>query len=210
MDTIQEAINAIAAGKAVLVMDDEGRENEGDIIFAAQFATSELVGWTVRYSSGVLCVPMLGDRAEALELPQMVANNQDSKGTAYTVSCDAAEKITTGISATDRALGARVLASVNAKPTDITRPGHLFPLVAKKGLLKERQGHTEAAVVLCQLAQVAPVGVIAELVADTGEMLRGPAVQEFGKQHNCPVITIEDLIIYLAEQKDSHEKEQQS
>lgn len=133
LDPIEDAISAMAAGRPVLVVDNEDRENEGDIIFAAEHATPALMGWTVRYSSGVICVPLDADRADALALPPMVAINEDAKGTAYTVSCDAAVGISTGISATDRALTARILADPQSQPNSLTRPGHVFPLRAVKG-----------------------------------------------------------------------------
>ncbi|WP_244208516.1 3,4-dihydroxy-2-butanone-4-phosphate synthase [Arthrobacter oryzae] len=187
----------MAAGRPVLVVDNEDRENEGDIIFAAEHATPALMGWTVRYSSGVICVPLDADRADALALPPMVAVNEDAKGTAYTVSCDAAAGISTGISATDRALTARVLADPQSRPSALTRPGHVFPLRAVKGGVRERPGHTEAAVDLCRLAGLEPVGVIAELVYDNGEMMRLDGLRTFAMEHGCPLISIADLVAYL-------------
>ncbi|WP_426999139.1 3,4-dihydroxy-2-butanone-4-phosphate synthase [Pseudarthrobacter sp. N5] len=187
----------MAAGRPVLVVDNEDRENEGDIIFAAQHATPALMGWTIRYSSGVICVPLDGGRADALALPPMVAVNQDAKGTAYTVSCDAAFGVSTGISATDRALTARVLADPGSRPAALTRPGHIFPLRAVNGGVRERPGHTEAAVDLCRLAGLEPVGVIAELVYDDGEMMRLDGLRRFAAEHGCPLISIEDLVAYL-------------
>ncbi|WP_427175059.1 3,4-dihydroxy-2-butanone-4-phosphate synthase [Arthrobacter sp. 92] len=197
LDPIEEAVRAMAAGRPVLVVDNEDRENEGDIIFAAQFATPALMGWTVRYSSGVICVPLDGARADALALPPMVEINEDSKGTAYTVSCDASAGVSTGISATDRALTARVLADPGSRPGSLTRPGHVFPLRAVNGGVRERPGHTEAAVDLCRLAGVEPVGVIAELVYDNGEMMRLDGLRSFAAEHGCPLISIEDLVAYL-------------
>ena len=197
LDPIEDAIRAMAAGLPVLVVDNEDRENEGDIIFAAQHATPALMGWTVRYSSGVVCVPLDGDRADALALPPMVEINEDSKGTAYTVSCDAAAGVSTGISATDRALTARVLADPASSPTALTRPGHVFPLRAVKGGVRERPGHTEAAVDLCRLAGLEPVGVIAEVVHDDGEMMRLDGLRAFALEHGCPLISIADLVTYL-------------
>ncbi|MFE4198125.1 3,4-dihydroxy-2-butanone-4-phosphate synthase [Paenarthrobacter sp. NPDC056912] len=197
LDPVEDAIKAMAAGQAVIVVDNEDRENEGDIIFAAEHATPALMGWTIRYSSGVICVPLDGDRADALVLPPMVEINQDSKGTAYTVSCDAATGVSTGISATDRALTARVLADPGSTPSSITRPGHIFPLRAVKGGVRERPGHTEAAVDLCRLAGLAPVGVIAELVHDDGEMMRLDSLRGFAAEHGCPLISIEDLVSYV-------------
>lgn len=198
LDSIEVAVQAMAAGRPVLVVDNEDRENEGDIIFAAQHATPALMGWTIRYSSGVICVPLSGDRADALALPPMVAVNEDAKGTAYTVSCDAALGVSTGISATDRALTARVLADPHAVPASLTRPGHIFPLRAVDGGVRERPGHTEAAVDLCRLAGLEPVGVIAEVVYDDGEMMRLDGLRTFAAEHGCPLISIEDLAAYLA------------
>src|SRR6476661_5378388 len=197
LDPIEDAIRAMAAGRPVLVVDNEDRENEGDIIFAAQHATPALMGGTIRYSSGVICVPMTIDQADALELPPMVAINQDAKGTAYTVSCDAAVGVSTGISATDRALTARILADSTSQPESLTRPGHIFPLRAVKGGVRERPGHTEAAVELCRLAGLEPVGVIAEVVYDDGEMMRLDGLRVFAAEHGCPLISIEDLVAYL-------------
>lgn len=197
LDPIGEAVRAMAAGRPVLVVDNEDRENEGDIIFAAQHATPALMGWTIRHSSGVICVPLDRGRAEALDLPPMVEVNQDSKGTAYTVSCDAAAGVSTGISATDRALTARVLADAASSPADLTRPGHIFPLRAVDGGVRERPGHTEAAVDLCRLAGLEPVGVIAEVVYDDGEMMRLDGLRAFAAEHGCPLVSIEDLVAYL-------------
>ena len=197
LDPVESAIAAMAAGQAVIVVDNEDRENEGDIIFAAEHATPALMGWTIRYSSGVICVPLDGERADALILPPMVEINEDAKGTAYTVSCDAAIGVSTGISATDRALTARILADPSSTPASITRPGHIFPLRAVNGGVRERPGHTEAAVDLCRLAGLAPVGVIAELVHDDGEMMRLDSLREFAAEHGCPLISIEDLVSYV-------------
>ena len=155
------------------------------------------MGWTIRYSSGVICVPLDGGRADALALPPMVAINEDAKGTAYTVSCDAAVGVSTGISATDRALTARILADPRSQPAALTRPGHVFPLRAVKGGVRERPGHTEAAVELCQLAGLEPVGVIAEVVYDNGEMMRLDGLRGFALEHGCPLISIADLVAYL-------------
>jgi 3,4-dihydroxy 2-butanone 4-phosphate synthase/3,4-dihydroxy 2-butanone 4-phosphate synthase/GTP cyclohydrolase II len=197
LNTIEEAVQAMAAGKPVLAVDNEDRENEGDIIFAAQFATPALMGWTIRYSSGVICVPLSGERADALALPPMVEVNQDAKGTAYTVSCDAATGVSTGISATDRALTAKVLADPQSGPASVTRPGHIFPLRAVDGGVRERPGHTEASVDLCRLAGLEPVAVIAEVVHDDGEMMRLDGLRSFAAEHGCPLISIQDLVAYL-------------
>ncbi|KRF06253.1 hypothetical protein ASH00_08330 [Arthrobacter sp. Soil782] len=198
LDPVDTAVAAMAAGRAVVVVDDANRENEGDIIFAAQFATTELTAWTIRYTSGVLCVPVTGRTADRLELPAMVINNQDAKQTAYTVSCDAAVGVSTGISAADRALTARTLATPSAVPSDLTRPGHMFPLRAVEGGVRERRGHTEAAIDLCRLAGVEPAAVIAEVTHDDGGMMRLPALREFATRFQAPLISIEDLVEYLA------------
>ncbi|MER1995820.1 MAG: 3,4-dihydroxy-2-butanone-4-phosphate synthase [Arthrobacter sp.] len=197
LDPIDAAVRAIAAGGAVVVVDDEDRENEGDIIFAAQHATPELMGFTVRYTSGVVCVPLPGDWADRLDLPPMTAVNQDAKGTAYTVSCDAAAGTSTGISAADRALTSRVLADPGSVAGELNRPGHIFPLRAHNGGVRARRGHTEAAVELARLAGCTPVGVIAELVHDDGSMMRVPALREFADAHGMPLVSIEDLVMYL-------------
>lgn len=197
LDSIEAAARAIAAGGAVVVVDDEDRENEGDIIFAAQHATPELMGFTVRYTSGVVCVPLPGEWADRLGLPPMTAVNQDAKGTAYTVSCDAASGTSTGISAADRALTSRVLADSASLAGDLNRPGHIFPLRAHDAGVRGRRGHTEAAVELARLAGCTPVGVIAELVHDDGSMMRLPALREFADEHGLPLLSIEALVAYL-------------
>jgi 3,4-dihydroxy 2-butanone 4-phosphate synthase / GTP cyclohydrolase II len=197
LDPIEAAIMALAAGRAVVVVDDEDRENEGDIVFAADAATPEVVALTVRYTSGVLCAPMPADVARRLDLPPMTRNNQDPKGTAYTVSCDAIAGVSTGISAADRAITLKVLADPSATADLISRPGHVFPLIAAEGGVAERRGHTEAAVELSRLAGRAPVGAIAELVHDDGTMMRLPALRRFADEHRMPLISIEDLVAFL-------------
>ncbi|WP_159609372.1 3,4-dihydroxy-2-butanone-4-phosphate synthase [Glutamicibacter sp. JC586] len=193
LDSIETALAALAAGGALVVVDDEDRENEGDIIFAAQHATRELMAFTIRYTSGVICVPMPAPRADALGLAPMVGINQDAKGTAFTISTDAAEGITTGISAADRALTTRLLADPHATPVQLSRPGHIFPLRAAPGGVLERRGHTEAAVDLCQAAGLEPVGVIGEITKDDGEMMRLDDLRGFAAEHQLPLISIDDL-----------------
>jgi len=196
--SVEAALESLRAGRPVLVTDDADREDEGDVVLAAELVTPEWLGWTVRHTSGLLCVPMSAERAAALELPPMVERNEDSRRTDYTVSVDAAAGVTTGISAADRARTARVLADPAATPGDLVRPGHVFPLRARPGGVLERPGHTEAAVDLCTLAGLAPVGVIAELVEDDGTMSRWPQVTELGRRHELPVLTIHDLRAHLA------------
>lgn len=199
ISTIEEAIDAIKAGRPVIVADNEDRENEGDVILSAELATQEWVAWSVKHSSGLLCAPMTNEIADLLDLPMMVERNEDVRGTAYTVTVDAAHGVTTGISANDRMKTLRVLASEDSKPSDVNRPGHILPLRAVDGGVRARDGHTEASVELMQLAGLRPVAMIAEIVADDGEMMRLPELMELGARENVPVITIEQLIAYLNE-----------
>ena len=196
LSTIEEALDALKAGRPVLVTDDEDRENEGDVILAAATATTEWMAWTIRHTSGYICVPMSEARADRLGLPLMVADNQDPRRTAYTVTVDAAQGISTGISAADRAHTIRLLAQEDSTPSDFNRPGHVVPLRARHGGVLVRGGHTEAAVDLCRLAGLAPVGAIGELVHDDGSMMRLPAVMELGAEHNLPVVTIAALVAW--------------
>jgi 3,4-dihydroxy 2-butanone 4-phosphate synthase/GTP cyclohydrolase II len=194
---IPTALEALRLGKPVIVADDEGRENEGDVIISAQLATQEWIAWTVRNSSGFICAPMTNDIADTLDLPMMVLNNEDPRGTAYTVTVDAADRLSTGISAADRAHTLRVLAEPSSTPASLNRPGHVLPLRAVDGGVRERDGHTEAAVDLMKLAGLVPVAGIAEIVADDGEMMRLPGLLVLGEREGVPVITIADLIDYL-------------
>lgn len=198
LDTIDEAVAAFAAGQPIVVVDDEDRENEGDLIMAAEFAGADTMGVFVRYTSGVICAPMEADRAEALKLPPMVSANEDPKGTAYTISCDAVG-VTTGISAAERALTGRVLAASVPDPASITRPGHVFPLIAKSGGVRERPGHTEAGVEFARLAGAQPVAMIGEVVHDDGSMMRFDSLREFSDAHELVMVSIEQLIDYLNE-----------
>ena len=195
-DDIEAAIAAIAAGKPIVVTDDEDRENEGDLIFASELATTELVGFMNRYTSGVICVAMEGAELDRLDLPPMTAVNEDRKGTAYAVSVDARDGITTGISAADRAHTIKVLTNPTTLARDLTRPGHVFPLRAMPGGTLRRPGHTEAAVDLARLAGLKPSGVICEIVNDDGSMMRGPELREFADAHELVLISIADLIKY--------------
>ena len=197
ISTIEEAIAAIAAGRPVLVADDENRENEGDVILSAELATPEWLAWTIRWSSGFICAPMPAEWADRLDLPPMVAVNEDTRGTAYTVSVDAADKVSTGISATDRSHTLNVLANPASVPTSVIRPGHILPLRAVDGGVRERAGHTEAGVELMKLAGLQPVAAIGEVVAEDGSMMRLPGLIEMGEREGIPVITIEQLIAYL-------------
>jgi len=196
---IPTALDALRAGRPVIVVDDESRENEGDVVLAAQFASQEWLAWLVRNSSGFICAPMTNEIADRLELPIMVPDNQDPRGTNYTVSVDAANRLSTGISASDRAHTLRVLAGLDSVPASLHRPGHIMPLRAAEGGVRERDGHTEATVDLLKLAGLIPVGAISEIVADDGEMMRLPGLIELGEREGVDVITIADLIDYLNE-----------
>ena len=197
LDPVAAAVAAIAQGQAVVVVDDADRENEGDLIFAAGKATADLVAFMIRYTSGVVCVPMLGDQLDRLDLPPMTSVNQDRKQTAYSVSVDARDGVTTGISAHDRAHTIRVLADSATEPWELTRPGHVFPLRAVTGGVLQRAGHTEAAVELARLAGLTPAGAICELVNDDGSMMRAPECREFADEHGLLMISIADLIAHV-------------
>jgi 3,4-dihydroxy 2-butanone 4-phosphate synthase/GTP cyclohydrolase II len=196
LDRVEDAIADIAAGKAVVVVDDEDRENEGDIIFAASKATPELMAFTIRHSSGVICVPMPAMMLDRLEIPLMTPHNRDRMRTAYTVSVDARDGVTTGISAADRAHTVRVLADSATEPWELTRPGHVFPLRYREGGVLVRQGHTEAAVDLARLAGLTPVGVLVEVVNDDGTMRRGQELRDFADEHGMRLISIDQMIHY--------------
>jgi 3,4-dihydroxy 2-butanone 4-phosphate synthase/GTP cyclohydrolase II len=197
--SIPTAIEALRAGRPVIVADDEGRENEGDVVIAAELASQEWIAWMVRYSSGFICAPMTNEIADTLNLPPMVAVNEDPRGTAYTVSVDAADRLSTGISAADRAHTLRVLADTKSTAASLHRPGHILPLRAVDGGVRERDGHTEAAVDLMRLAGLRPVAAISEIVADDGEMMRLPGLIGLGERESVPVITIVSLIEWMNE-----------
>ena len=197
--TIPQPLTELRAGRPIIVADNESRENEGDVIIAAELASQEWIAWTVRNSSGFICAPMTNEIADRLDLPVMVANNEDARGTNYTISVDAADRLSTGISAADRAHTLRVLSDIESTPESLHRPGHILPLRAVDGGVRERDGHTEAAVDLLKLAGLTPVAAIAEIVADDGEMMRLPGLIELGERDGVLVITIEALIAYLQE-----------
>ena len=196
LDSIPEAIAAIREGKSIVVIDDEDRENEGDLIYAASKATPELAAFMIRYTSGYICVGMSGELLDRLSLPPMTAVNEDRKGTAYAVSVDAKDVAGTGISAVDRAHTIRVLADSATEPYELTRPGHVMPLRAVKGGVLRRPGHTEASVDLTTLAGLTGAGALCELVNDDGTMMRAPRCREFADEHGLLLISIADLIRY--------------
>ena len=191
-----DAIRAFEKGEIVVVTDDDGRENEGDLIVAATACTPEKMAFIVRHTSGIVCTPMPASEARRLNLTAMVAENDAPHATAFTVTVDYRHGTTTGISAEDRTATVRALANPNAGAADFVRPGHVFPLVAKKGGVLMRSGHTEAAVDLCRLAGLAPVGVICELVNDDGTVMRGPQVTAFAEEHGLKLTTVADLIAW--------------
>src|SRR5262245_2834276 len=194
--TVEEAVKDIAAGRAVIVVDDEDRENEGDLIFAAQMATTELMAFMVRHTSGFICAPLTEADADRLDLPPMYHRNQDRRGTAYTVTVDAREGVTTGISAAERAHTVRLLADPATRPTDLSRPGHVVPLRARAGGVLRRPGHTEATIDLTRLAGLRQAGVLCELVHDDGTMMRVPDLRRFCARYGLTLITIADLVAY--------------
>ncbi|MEU0102806.1 bifunctional 3,4-dihydroxy-2-butanone-4-phosphate synthase/GTP cyclohydrolase II [Streptomyces sp. NPDC006267] len=198
LDPVEQAVRDIAAGRPVVVVDDEDRENEGDLVIAAEKATPEIVAFMMSECRGLICAPMESDELDRLELPQMVEHNTESMRTAFTVSVDAsaAHGVTTGISAADRAATLRMLAGGVAGPGDFVRPGHVFPLRARSGGVLVRNGHTEAAVDLARLAGLRPAGAIVEIAGEDGVMLRLPELVPFARKHGLTIISIEDLIAY--------------
>jgi len=195
-DPIESVVEDIRAGRIVIVVDDEDRENEGDLIMAAEKITPAAVNFMVKFGGGLICVPITMERAEQLGLPRMVADNRESQRTDFTVSVDAARGITTGISAADRAAAIRILADPVTKPSDLVQPGHVFPLRAKPGGVLRRAGHTEAAADLAHLAGLRPAGVLCEILHDDGTMARLPELQRFRRKHGLKLCTIRDLIAY--------------
>ena len=196
LDTVDEAIKAVAAGQMVVVVDDDDRENEGDLIAAAAKITPEQMAFMVRHTSGIVCTPITAEDARRLKLDPMVALNDAPMGTAFTVSIDYKEGLTTGISAKERCATVHALANKNVQADDFVRPGHIFPLVAKSGGVLMRSGHTEAAVDLVKLAGLHPAGVICELVNDDGSVKRGAQVMAFAREHGFKIISVADLIAY--------------
>jgi 3,4-dihydroxy 2-butanone 4-phosphate synthase / GTP cyclohydrolase II len=194
LDTVERAVADIAAGRAVVVVDDEDRENEGDLIFAASKATPDLMAFLIRYSSGVVCAPVTAPTLDRLGIPLMTPHNRERMRTAYTVSVDARDGVTTGISAADRAHTVRTLIDSATEAFEVVQPGHVFPLRYAEGGVLVRPGHTEAAVDLARLAGLEPAGVISELVNDDGTMKRGGQLREFADEHGLAMISIEQLI----------------
>ncbi|MBJ7393926.1 MAG: bifunctional 3,4-dihydroxy-2-butanone-4-phosphate synthase/GTP cyclohydrolase II [Candidatus Nanopelagicales bacterium] len=202
-DSIESAIEEFKAGKALVVVDDEDRENEGDLVLAGTLINSESMNFMIKNTSGVVCVPMLAEDLDRLNLPPMIAINEDKKSTAFSVSVDAAIGITTGISAEDRCRTIKVLADRNSKYTDVSKPGHIFPLRAAQGGVLRRAGHTEAGIDLAKLAGLNPIAVIAELVEDDGSIRKYESSYRFARENNLKFISIADIISY----RRKHEKQ---
>lgn len=200
LSRIEDAIAAIGRGEMVVVVDDAGRENEGDLIMAAEKVTPAALAFIVRHTSGVVCAAMTPARLDDLQLPLMVANNTESHRTAFTVTVDYRHGTSTGISAADRAATLRALADPAATADDFVRPGHVFPLRARPGGVLERRGHTEAAVDLAALAGLSPAGVLCEVINDDGSMARPLQLITFAQRHDLPIISIDDLVLYRREQ----------
>jgi 3,4-dihydroxy 2-butanone 4-phosphate synthase/GTP cyclohydrolase II len=202
LNTIREAIDAIAAGKFVVVVDDEDRENEGDLIIAAETISDDDMAFMVKYTSGFVCCAITNERADDLHLPLMVANNTEAMGTAFTTTVDVAKGTTTGISASDRSLTCQALADPKVIASGFARPGHVLPLRARTGGVLKRAGHTEAAVDLATMAGLSPAGVLCEIVSDDGTMARLPELTIFAKTHGIPIISIAEMIRY----RNRHER----
>lgn len=195
-DRVEAALSALRRGQGVLVVDNADRENEGDLIFAAETMTVEQMAFTIREGSGIVCLCIEEEKAASLNLPLMVTENSSTYGTAFTISIDAAHGVTTGVSASDRIKAIQAVVNDDAKPEDLVHPGHTFPLIARKGGVLVRDGHTEASVDLARMAGFKPMGVLCELTAPNGEMARLPRVCAFAELHDMTVLSIEDIIAY--------------
>jgi 3,4-dihydroxy 2-butanone 4-phosphate synthase len=191
---VTEAIRAFREGRAVILQDDPDRENEGDLIIAAEMISEEIMAMMIRECSGIVCLCIEDDLARRLELPQMVERNENNHGTAFTVSIEARRGITTGVSAHDRVATIRAAIHPGARPDHLARPGHVFPLRAHRDGLQGRRGHTEGSVELARMADLRPAAVLCELMNPDGTMMRGPALREFAERHGFPLITIQDLV----------------
>lgn len=196
LERVERALDVLRNGGGVLVTDDEDRENEGDLIFSAEHLTREQMAMLIRECSGIVCLCLTEDKISELALPMMVENNLSRFQTGFTVSIEAAEGVTTGVSAADRVTTVKAAIADGAGPADLHRPGHVFPLRARSGGVLERQGHTEATVDLMRMAGLKPCGVLCELTLPSGEMARLPEIVSFAREHNMPVLTIDDLINY--------------
>ena len=193
---VENALIALKEGRGVLLLDDEDRENEGDIIYSVEHLTNEQMALMIRECSGIVCLCLTDAQADKLELPPMVVNNNSANQTAFTVSIEAKQGVTTGVSAADRVTTIKTAANPNAKPNDLARPGHVFPLRARPGGVMTRRGHTEGTIDLMQMAGLQPAGVLCEVTNPDGTMAKAPEIVAFGRLHNMPVLTIEDMVAY--------------
>ncbi|UTZ43177.1 3,4-dihydroxy-2-butanone-4-phosphate synthase [Vibrio campbellii] len=193
---VENALIALQEGRGVLLLDDEDRENEGDIIYSVEHLTNEQMALMIRECSGIVCLCLTDAQADKLELPPMVVNNNSANQTAFTVSIEAKQGVTTGVSAADRVTTIKTAANPNAKPDDLARPGHVFPLRARPGGVMTRRGHTEGTIDLMQMAGLQPAGVLCEVTNPDGTMAKAPEIVAFGRLHNMPVLTIEDMVAY--------------
>ncbi|MCL1067333.1 3,4-dihydroxy-2-butanone-4-phosphate synthase [Shewanella olleyana] len=196
IERVEKALAALRLGNGVLLLDDEDRENEGDIIYSAEHLTSKQMALMIRECSGIVCLCLTDDQANKLELPPMVQDNNSANQTAFTVSIEAKEGVTTGVSAQDRVTTVKTATAANAKASDLARPGHVFPLRARAGGVMSRRGHTEGTVDLMQMAGLQPAGVLCEVTNEDGTMAKAPEIVAFGLKHNMPVLTIEDMVMY--------------
>ncbi|MHA2759683.1 3,4-dihydroxy-2-butanone-4-phosphate synthase [Vibrio harveyi] len=193
---VENALIALKEGRGVLLLDDEDRENEGDIIYSVEHLTNEQMALMIRECSGIVCLCLTDAQADKLELPPMVVNNNSANQTAFTVSIEAKHGVTTGVSAADRVTTIKTAANPNSKPNDLARPGHVFPLRARPGGVMTRRGHTEGTIDLMQMAGLQPAGVLCEVTNPDGTMAKTPEIVAFGRLHNMPVLTIEDMVAY--------------
>ncbi|HHK8462570.1 TPA: 3,4-dihydroxy-2-butanone-4-phosphate synthase [Vibrio parahaemolyticus] len=193
---VENALIALKEGRGVLLLDDEDRENEGDIIYSVEHLTNEQMALMIRECSGIVCLCLTDAQADKLELPPMVVNNNSANETAFTVSIEAKVGVTTGVSAADRVTTIKTAANPHAKPEDLARPGHVFPLRARPGGVMTRRGHTEGTIDLMQMAGLQPAGVLCEVTNPDGTMAKAPDIVAFGRLHNMPVLTIEDMVAY--------------
>jgi len=201
LQRVETALRSLRAGRGVLVTDDESRENEGDLIFAAETLTQTQMAMLIRECSGIVCLCLTGEKVHSLDLPMMVERNSSRFQTAFTVSIEAASGVTTGVSAADRVTTVKAAIADDARPADLHRPGHIFPLRARPGGVLERQGHTEATVDLVRMAGLKPCGVLCELTNPDGTMARLPDIVRFAEEHSIPVVTVEDLVEYRRERE---------
>ena len=196
--SIEQAVTDLQAGKFLIIVDDEERENEGDLLIAADHATPQKLNFMIQKARGLMCMPINPQRLDELKIPNMVDNPDDTFQTPFTVSVDAKNNVTTGMSVHDRMQTINTILNPKTKPEDLARPGHMFPLRASKGGVQERPGHTEAAVDLCKLANLTPISIIAEIMNEEGEMAKLPELKAFAKEHNINIVAIKEIISYLS------------